>query len=97
MTAADGLVQRVRDELRYEPGVDERRIRIGEEDGVVTLDGEVDSISAAELANHAVFRVEGVRALINRLEIRSPSAPAPTRLEDGGPGAARGPSEPARW
>jgi osmotically-inducible protein OsmY len=64
------LKQRVKEELKKEPGVEESEIQVTEDDGVVTLQGYVDDYAASEFAGHAVFRVAGVRALINQLAIR---------------------------
>jgi osmotically-inducible protein OsmY len=70
MSVPRSLEQSVKEELKKEPGLEESQIRVTEDDGVVTLQGYVDGYASSELAGHAVFRVAGVRALINQLAIR---------------------------
>jgi osmotically-inducible protein OsmY len=61
------LEQRVVQELQQEPGLEKCQIRASVDDGMVFLDGYVDRYAASELAGRAVFRVSGVRGLVNRL------------------------------
>lgn len=53
----------VQDELIWEPSIDETRIGVSVEDGVVTLSGEVDSYAKKIAAEKAAKRVKGVRAV----------------------------------
>jgi osmotically-inducible protein OsmY len=61
------LEQEIRSALQEEPGLEKCDIRAAVHEGVVTLDGHVDRYAATELAGRAVFRIAGVRALVNRL------------------------------
>jgi len=60
----DAQIKRdVQDELIWEPSIDETRIGVSVEDGVVTLSGEVDSYAKKIAAEKAAKRVRGVRAV----------------------------------
>lgn len=60
----DAQIKRdVQDELIWEPSIDETRIGVSVEDGVVTLSGEVDSYAKKIAAEKAAKRVKGVRAV----------------------------------
>lgn len=60
----DAQIKRdVQDELIWEPSIDEARIGVSVEDGVVTLSGEVDSYAKKIAAEKAAKRVKGVRAV----------------------------------
>jgi osmotically-inducible protein OsmY len=75
MWASRSLKTRVQEELEREPGLENCRIRVREEDGVITLHGHVDGYAASELADRAVFRVEGVVGLIDQLSLRPVEEP----------------------
>jgi len=57
-------------ELEYEPSIDARKIGIAVEDGIVTLTGEVPSFAEKWNAERAVERVEGVRGIVNKIEVK---------------------------
>ena len=57
-------------ELEWDPSIDERRIGVAVMDGVVTLTGEVSSFSEKWRAERAVERVDGVRGIVNELEVK---------------------------
>ncbi len=60
----DAQIKRdVQDELIWEPSIDETKIGVSVEDGVVTLSGEVDSYAKKIAAEKAAKRVKGVRAV----------------------------------
>lgn len=60
----DAQIKRdVQDELIWEPSIDETRIGVSVEDGVVTLSGEVDSYAKKIAAEKAAKRVKGVKAV----------------------------------
>ena len=60
----------VRDELHWDPSVNEKDIAIGVTDGVVTLAGTVTDYAQKLAAEHAVTRVSGVRAIAEELKVR---------------------------
>jgi osmotically-inducible protein OsmY len=59
----------VQDELRWEPGVRATDIGVTVKDGVVTLDGNVDSFAEKWAAEKAVKRLPGVKALAVEIEV----------------------------
>jgi osmotically-inducible protein OsmY len=63
----------VLDELRWEPGVNATDIAVTVNDGVVTLEGAVDSYAEKSAAERAVKRVPGVKALAVELEVKLPN------------------------
>ncbi|WP_404404594.1 BON domain-containing protein [Pelagibacterium halotolerans] len=63
------LLDAVRAELAYEPGLDAARIGVVVNHGIVTLVGTVTSAESKGLAARATFRPSGVRALVNHLRI----------------------------
>jgi len=64
----------VLDELRWEPGVNATDIGATVKDGVVTLEGTVDSFAEKWAAEKAVKRLPGVKALAVELEVRLPGS-----------------------
>jgi osmotically-inducible protein OsmY len=57
-------------ELEYDPSIDARKIGVAVEDGIVTLTGEVSTFAEKWNAERAVERVEGVRAIVNKIEVK---------------------------
>jgi len=57
-------------QLEWEPAVDERRIGVSVLDGVVTLTGEVMSITMAAKASEQARIVPGVKSVKNELTVR---------------------------
>jgi osmotically-inducible protein OsmY len=57
----------VQDELAWVPYIDEAKIGVSAENGVVTLAGEVGSFTQKYKAEDAALRVKGVRAVANDL------------------------------
>jgi osmotically-inducible protein OsmY len=68
------LKKAVEAELDFEPSIDAAEIGVAVKDGIVTLTGRVDSYWAKIAAERAVFRVAGVNAVANDLEVRLPTA-----------------------
>ena len=66
------LRQNVIDELDFEPSIDSANIGIAAEHGVVTLTGHVPSYAQRWAAERAVWRVKGVKAIANDIEVRFP-------------------------
>ena len=64
----------VLDELRWEPGVNATDIGATVKDGVVTLEGTVDSYAEKWAAERAVKRLPGVKALAVELEVKLPGS-----------------------
>ena len=60
------------DELEYEPSVDATHIGAAVDKGVVTLTGHVTSFAEKQAAIAAVRRVNGVRAIVEEIEVRYP-------------------------
>ncbi|MGU3664007.1 BON domain-containing protein [Methylobacterium sp. A49B] len=65
----------VLEELEYAPMVDAAQIGVAVDDGVVTLTGRVRSYAERTIAERIAFRVRGVRAVIERIEVRYPENP----------------------
>jgi osmotically-inducible protein OsmY len=64
----------VLDELRWEPGVKATDIGATVKDGVVTLEGTVDSFAEKWAAEKAVKRLPGVKALAVEIEVKLPGS-----------------------
>ncbi|MGA2211740.1 MAG: BON domain-containing protein [Bryobacteraceae bacterium] len=62
-------------ELDWEPVVRSTEIGVGVKDGIVTLNGVVESHAAKRCAERAAGRVRGVRAVSSQLEVK-PTGPA---------------------
>mgnify|MGYP001405721693 CR=1 FL=1 len=63
------IQQDVLDELDWDPEVEVTDIGVTVHDGVVTLTGTVDSFLKKWAAERAALRVEGVRAVVNHIEV----------------------------
>ena len=68
------LQQDVLDELTWEPGVKATDIGVTVKDGVVTLEGTVDSFAEKWAAEKAVKRLSGVKALAVEIEVKLPGS-----------------------
>jgi osmotically-inducible protein OsmY len=66
------LQQRVMDELKFEPSLDPAHIGVSVNDGIVILSGHVSSYAERYAAERAAKRVNGVRAVVNELEVVLP-------------------------
>ncbi|HET8635774.1 MAG TPA: BON domain-containing protein [Acidobacteriaceae bacterium] len=67
------LQARVMDELEWEPRLNAAHLAVTARDGVVTLNGFVESYAAKALAEKAARRVRGVRAIAEEIEVRLPN------------------------
>jgi len=77
---SDSEVQRdVLDELKWEPNLDAAHIGVAVNDGIVTLTGHVTSYWERYLAERTAKRVNGVKAVVNEIEVRLPGI---SRLND---------------
>jgi osmotically-inducible protein OsmY len=68
------LRQHVMDELEFEPSIDAADIGVTAENGVVTLSGHVPSYSQKLAAERAAWRVKGVKAIAEKIEVRFPTS-----------------------
>jgi osmotically-inducible protein OsmY len=66
------LRDRVEQELDFDPGIDTSGIGIAVNRGVVTLTGHVPSVWQKMSAERAAWRVKGVKAIAEELEVRLP-------------------------
>ena len=64
------LQKDVIDELRWEPRVNDAEIAVSAKDGVVTLTGSVETFAQKYVAERAVERVAGVRAVADDLKVK---------------------------
>lgn len=62
----------VLDELDYDPSLDASNIAVMAKDGVVTLTGHVTSYAEKIAAEQAAWRVNGVKAIAQEIEVRLP-------------------------
>lgn len=60
----------VQDELAWEPSIDETKIGVAVDEGVVTLSGELDSYTNKITAEKAAKRVKGVKAVAEDIVVR---------------------------
>ncbi len=66
------LRQNVVDELDFDPSLDSANIGVAARDGVVTLSGHVPSFTQKFGAERAAWRVKGVKAIAQELDVRIP-------------------------
>jgi len=66
------LRQHVMDELDFEPSIDSADIGVAVENGVVTLSGHVPSYAQKLSAERAAWRVMGVKAIAQEIQVRVP-------------------------
>jgi osmotically-inducible protein OsmY len=66
------LRQNVIDELDFEPSIDAADIGVAAERGVVTLTGHVPNYAQKIAAERAAWRVKGVKAIAQEIQVRLP-------------------------
>lgn len=66
------LRQDVIDELNFDPSIDSAHIGVTAEEGVVTLSGHVPTLLQKLAAERAAWRVKGVKAIAEHIEVRIP-------------------------
>lgn len=71
----DQISQTVRDALTQESSVDERRVRVSVENGIVHLAGEVETLTHLRLVCVLPWWVRGVRGVVCELETRQKVTP----------------------
>ena len=67
------LQRNILEELQYEPSVDAAGIGVTVHDGVVTLNGAVNSYAEKTAAVHAAERCWGVRVVVDKLQVEIPA------------------------
>jgi osmotically-inducible protein OsmY len=73
MTSDNDILKDVVAELKMEPSLRDDDIAVGVRDGVVTLAGFVDSYADKWRAERIASKIQGVKAVVNDLEVRLPS------------------------
>lgn len=69
------------EELNWEPSVDSSKIGVAVKDGIVTLSGTVPSFIEKIDAEKAVKRVDGVRAVVQNIDVKLKSSSVRTDAE----------------
>jgi osmotically-inducible protein OsmY len=87
-SAAVDLKDRVLEELKWEPRVNEAEIGVIVKDGIVSLTGNVESWAEKAAAEQATQRVSGVKAVANELHIALPVRGARTDADIAGAAAS---------
>lgn len=64
------IKQDVLDELEWQPNIDETQIGVIVKDGIVTLEGTVDSYTKKVAAEKAVKNVYGVKAVVEDIKVK---------------------------
>ncbi|UCD23768.1 MAG: BON domain-containing protein [Gemmatimonadota bacterium] len=64
------LWRMVRAELDWEPSLAEQHVELIVKDGTISLCGQVESYEQKRVAEEAVKRVSGVRAMAENLQVR---------------------------
>jgi osmotically-inducible protein OsmY len=67
------LCNYVLDELAFDPSIDAENVGVTAENGVVTLTGHVTDYVQKMAAERAAWRVKGVKAIAQEIEVRLPS------------------------
>ena len=80
------LQQDVIAELKWEPLLREAEIGVAAKDGVITLTGTVDGYAKKSEAEDAAKKVAGVKAVVEKIEVKYPSSWA--KKDSGGPGSS---------
>ena len=66
------LEQDVRDELLWDPSVDQSGIAVSAKDGIVTLSGYVPTYAMKVAAARDAERISGARAVVQHLQVQVP-------------------------
>lgn len=67
------LRQAVIDELEFDPSIDSANIGVAAASGIITLTGYVSDYFQKIAAEHATWRVKGVKGLAQKIEVRFPA------------------------
>lgn len=68
------LRERIEEELDFDPSIDSTNLGVAVHNGVATLTGHVPDIWQKQAAERAVWRVKGVKALAQEVEVRVAAA-----------------------
>lgn len=68
------LQKKVQDALKWEPQLYAEEIGVIAKDGIITLTGTVDNYYKKNEAENAVKKVNGVKAIVERIEIKTPDS-----------------------
>ena len=71
----------VQNAIKWEPLLNAAEIGVTAKDGVVSLTGEVDSYAKKVEAENAAKKVIGVKAIVEKIEVKFPSAWTKTNIE----------------
>lgn len=63
------LRQRILDELEFDPSIEASALSVAVTDGIATLTGNVSSYPEKIAAEHAAWRVKGVKAVVQDIEV----------------------------
>jgi osmotically-inducible protein OsmY len=74
MKTDEMLQKKVQDALKWEPQLNTEEIGVIAKDGIVTLTGTVDNYYKKNEAENAVKKVNGVKAIVERIEIKTPDS-----------------------
>ncbi|HEX6915526.1 MAG TPA: BON domain-containing protein [Chitinophagaceae bacterium] len=69
------VAARVLDALKWNSSVDEKNIRVKVEDGIVTLEGEVEWEYQRQSAKNAVVNLAGVKTVLNTIMLKPKATP----------------------
>lgn len=86
------LREDVLEELNFDPSVPDSNIAVSAKDGIVTLSGFVPSYADKFAAEKAAFRVAGVKAVAEEIEVKLPGASIRSDEE-----IAKAASDAIRW
>lgn len=78
--ADDAIASEVRDEIRLAPELDAREIEVRVHDGVVILEGDIDSVTEKRLASALAREVAGVRGVRNEIAVRAVETLPPSAI-----------------
>ena len=76
------ISDKVEDELLFDPGVVPTNLDVSTEDGIVTLTGKVGNILAKDRAARVAETVKGVRAVVDRIEVRPAAYRPDSEIQD---------------
>ena len=81
MKSNEELQEDVQDAIKWEPLLNAAQISVTAKDGIVSLTGNVDSYAKKLEAENAAKKVIGVKALVEKIEVKFPSSWTKTNEE----------------
>lgn len=73
MTTDAELQKDVQNEILWEPSISAPQIRVVVNESIVTLTGSVNNLPEKSSAERAAFRIAGVAAVVNEIEVKLPT------------------------